>query len=249
MPVAPPQGGVGKGGTWPGMAPTAAAPPLPPPPPPPAAGPELTPEQAAALARAQQMASWGGFGFQEGGITDLPLEAAPDQQVAMAPPPAGMMPPEAPMGMEAPMGAEGPMQNQAVDQLIEQTMMAVLGELPPEEAEIVIAEFIDQFGEEAFQMLRELALQMAAPGAQTQGLIAGQGGGMDDQIPGMIGSQQPVAVSPGEFIVPADVVSGLGDGSSDAGAAKLDGMMDNVRMAKTGGIMQPRRISNTVLPV
>jgi len=195
------------------------------------------------------MASWGGFGFQEGGITDLPLEGAPDQQAAMAPPPAGMMPPEAPMGMEAPVGAEGPMQNQAINQLIEQTMMAVLGELPPEQAEIVIAEFIDQFGEEAFQMLREQALQMAAPGAQTTGLIEGQGGGMDDQIPGMIGSQQPVAVSPGEFIVPADVVSGLGDGSSDAGAAKLDGMMDEVRMAKTGGIMQPRRISNTVLPV
>ena len=177
----------------------------------------------------------GGFRrFEEGGITDIPPELA-DEQAVMAS--ADMLP------------AEAPIENEAANQLIEQTMMAVLGELPPEQAEIVIARFIDEFGEEAFQMLREQALQMAVPNAQTQGMIEGQGGGMDDQIPGMIGNQQPVAVSPGEFIVPADVVSGLGDGSSDAGAAKLDSMMDNVRMAKTGGIMQPRRISNTVLPV
>ena len=168
--------------------------------------------------------------FQEGGITDIPTDA-------------DMLPPEVPIESEA------PIENEAANQLIEQTMMAVLGELPPEQAEIVIARFIDEFGEEAFQMLREQALQMAVPNAQTQGMLEGPGGGMDDQIQGMIGNQQPVAVSPGEFIVPADVVSGLGDGSSDAGADKLDSMMNNVRMAKTGGIMQPRRISNRVLPI
>jgi len=69
-------------------------------------------------------------------------------------------------------------------------------------------------------------------------MIRGQGGGMDDKVPGMIGDQQPVAVSPGEFIVPADVVSGLGDGSSDAGAEKLDQMMDRVRMARGGNTKQ-----------
>jgi len=147
--------------------------------------------------------------------------------------------------------AEGGMIDPSADQatlLIEQTMMAVLGQLPEEEAEVIIVQFINEFGEEAFQMLREQALQAAVPGAQTEGMIQGPGGGMDDEIQGMIGSEQPVAVSPGEFIVPADVVSGLGDGSSDAGAAKLDGMMDEVRMAKTGGMMQPRQISNRVIP-
>ena len=147
--------------------------------------------------------------------------------------------------------AEGGMIDPSADQatlLIEQTMMAVLGQLPEEEAEVIIVQFINEFGEEAFQMLREQALQAAVPGAQTEGMIQGPGGGMDDQVQGMIGSEQPVAVSPGEFIVPADVVSGLGDGSSDAGAAKLDGMMDEVRMAKTGGIIQPGRISNRVIP-
>ena len=50
----------------------------------------------------------------------------------------------------------------------------------------------------------------------------------------MIGDQQPVAVSPGEFIVPADVVSGLGDGDTDAGADELDAMMNRVRVERTG---------------
>ena len=62
---------------------------------------------------------------------------------------------------------------------------------------------------------------------------------MDDLVQGMIGTQQPVAVSPGEYIVPADVVSGLGDGSTDAGVSELDGMLDRVRMERTGPTQQP----------
>ena len=145
----------------------------------------------------------------------------------------------------------GPAQQSAdpTQVLIEQTIMAVLGQLPEEQAEVVINQFISEFGEEAFQMLREQALQSVVPGAQTEGMIEGEGGGMDDQVPGMIGNQQQVAVSPGEFIVPADVVSGLGDGSSDAGADKLDAMMDDVRVAKTGGTIQPGPINNRVIPV
>jgi hypothetical protein len=152
--------------------------------------------------------------------------------------------------MGPPLEQEAPADNAVMDQLIDQTAMAILGQLPEEQAEIIITQFINEFGEEVFQMLREQVLQsVSGPEAQTQGMVQGQGGGMDDQVPGMIGDQQPVAVSPGEFIVPADVVSGLGDGSSDAGADKLDTMMDQVRMAKTGGMIQPKRISNTVLPV
>jgi hypothetical protein len=58
----------------------------------------------------------------------------------------------------------------------------------------------------------------------------------------MIGSEQPVAVSPGEFIVPADVVSGIGDGSSDAGAKKLDTMMERVRVERNGTAKQAPQI-------
>ena len=114
-----------------------------------------------------------------------------------------------------------------------------MGQVSEGEAEVIINMFIDQFGQEAFQMLREQALQSVVPNAQTEGVIKGKGGGMDDLVNGMIGDEQPVAVSPGEYIVPADVVSGLGDGSTDGGVAKLDGMLDRVRQERTGTTLQP----------
>jgi len=126
--------------------------------------------------------------------------------------------------------------------LVDQTAMALMGRLSEEETDLVIKRFIDEFGIEAFQSLRSQVLEGIVPGSQKEGLIRGQGGGMDDMIPGMIGDQQPVAVSPGEFIVPGDVVSGLGDGDSSAGAAELDAMMDRVRMERTGTTRQPAPI-------
>ena len=66
----------------------------------------------------------------------------------------------------------------------------------------------------------------------------GMGGGMEDNIMGMIGNQQRVAVSPGEYIIPADVVSMLGDGNSNEGSDKLDDMLDRVRTEKTGTTKQ-----------
>jgi hypothetical protein len=64
--------------------------------------------------------------------------------------------------------------------------------------------------------------------------LQGEGDGMSDGIPGVIGEQQKAALSDGEFVVPADVVSHLGNGSSRAGAKKLYSMMDNIRQARTG---------------
>ena len=135
-----------------------------------------------------------------------------------------------------PMAAGG---STSVDPLINQTIMAVLGRLPEEDAEVVINRFIDEYGTEAFQMLRNQALRSVVPGAQTEGLIKGEGGGMDDEVQGMIGDRQRVAVSPGEYIIPADVVSATGDGSTDAGAERFDQMIDAIRMEKTGTIEQP----------
>tara|TARA_A100001515_G_scaffold66864_1_gene53035 strand:- start:6197 stop:8314 length:2118 start_codon:yes stop_codon:yes gene_type:complete len=123
--------------------------------------------------------------------------------------------------------------------LLEQTRMALLGRLDEEESEIIINRFIDEFGLETFQQLRSVVLEDVVPDSQKEGLIEGVGSGMDDLVPGMIGDQQPVAVSPGEFIVPADVVSGLGDGDTNAGAKDLEGMMDRVRMERTGTTQQP----------
>ena len=125
------------------------------------------------------------------------------------------------------------------DRLIELAQQAIRGELAEEEAEVIIKMFIDELGEEAFTALREVTLEEIVPGSQKEGEIVGQGGGMDDLVQGMIGTQQPVAVSPGEYIVPADVVSGLGDGSTDAGVSELDGMLDRVRMERTATTQQP----------
>lgn len=131
------------------------------------------------------------------------------------------------------------------NQLLEMTVMAIRGELPDGSDE-VIARFIDTYGNDVFMQLREQVLQEVVPGAQTQGMIRGEGGGMDDEVMGMIGSSQPVAVSPGEYIVPADAVSGLGDGSSDAGAARLDELVENVRRARTGTAKQPAPIKESM---
>jgi hypothetical protein len=65
-------------------------------------------------------------------------------------------------------------------------------------------------------------------------MLKGPGDGMSDDIPAMIGKKQPARLADGEFVVPADVVSHLGNGSTDAGAKKLYGMMDKIRHARTG---------------
>jgi Domain of unknown function (DUF4214) len=73
-------------------------------------------------------------------------------------------------------------------------------------------------------------------------LLKGPGDGMSDNIPATIGSKQPARLADGEFVVPADVVSHLGNGSTDAGAQKLHSMMDNVRKARTGKKAQGKQI-------
>jgi len=73
-------------------------------------------------------------------------------------------------------------------------------------------------------------------------LLKGPGDGMSDDIPAKIGSKQPARLADGEFVVPADVVSGLGNGSTEAGARKLYAMMDKVRHARTGSKKQGKEI-------
>jgi hypothetical protein len=65
-------------------------------------------------------------------------------------------------------------------------------------------------------------------------MLKGRGDGMSDSIPATIGNKQPARLADGEFVVPADVVSHLGNGSTDAGAKRLYAMMDKVRQARTG---------------
>ena len=73
-------------------------------------------------------------------------------------------------------------------------------------------------------------------------LLKGPGDGMSDDIPARIGRRQPARLADGEFVVPADVVSGLGNGSTDAGAKQLYAMMDRVRRDRTGTKKQGKQI-------
>lgn len=132
------------------------------------------------------------------------------------------------------------------DNLIAETKAFILGE---SDDETVVERFVEMYGVEAFMELRETVLrEITNPAAQTSGLIEGRGnGGMDDDLLGTIGGKEAIAVSQEEFIVPADVVSMLGDGSSDAGANKLYKMMDDVRKQKTGTTQQAGKINDQMV--
>jgi len=63
-------------------------------------------------------------------------------------------------------------------------------------------------------------------------LLKGPGDGVSDDIPAVIGNKQPARLADGEFVVPARIVSELGNGSTDAGARKLYAMMDRIQNAR-----------------
>lgn len=80
-------------------------------------------------------------------------------------------------------------------------------------------------------------------------MLKGPGDGMSDSIPASISNKRPARLADGEFVVPADVVSGIGNGSTDAGARQLYAMMDKVRQKRTGTKKQGREINpRSVMP-
>lgn len=72
--------------------------------------------------------------------------------------------------------------------------------------------------------------------------LSGGGDGMSDSIPATINDKQPARLADGEFVVPADVVADLGNGSSNAGAKKLYAMMKKIRQARHGTSKQPPEV-------
>ena len=72
--------------------------------------------------------------------------------------------------------------------------------------------------------------------------LKGPGDGMSDDIPARIGGHQEARLANEEFVIPADVVSHLGNGSSEAGAKVLYKMMDKIRHARTGTTKQGKQI-------
>ena len=77
----------------------------------------------------------------------------------------------------------------------------------------------------------------------TARFLSGGGDGMSDSIKATINEKQPARLADGEFVIPADVVSHLGNGSSKAGAKQLYAMMDRVRSARTGHKSQGKQIN------
>jgi len=75
--------------------------------------------------------------------------------------------------------------------------------------------------------------------------LNGSTDGMADKVPARIDSGQEARLSDGEFVIPADVVSHLGNGNSDAGAKALHAMMDRVRKERTGNKKQGKEITAT----
>jgi hypothetical protein len=81
------------------------------------------------------------------------------------------------------------------------------------------------------------------------GYLDGPGDGMSDSIPATIEGKQPARLADGEFVIPADVVSHLGNGSTKAGSKRLYAMLDKVRHARTGNKKQGKQINpNKFLP-
>jgi len=76
-------------------------------------------------------------------------------------------------------------------------------------------------------------------------LLRGPGDGVSDSIPATIGNKRPARLADGEFVVPARIVSELGNGSTEAGARKLYAMMDRVQRARRGTVGKGKVAKNS----
>ena len=127
-------------------------------------------------------------------------------------------------------------------ELISRAVEAIQGR--SDSPEIVLGQFVARYGEDALRDLVERVQsgEFDMNAMVTEGQVNGVGDGMDDMIPATLEGEQDVVLSDGEFIVPADVVSGLGNGSTDAGSKALYEMMDRVREMRTGMTKQPEQV-------
>lgn len=132
-------------------------------------------------------------------------------------------------------GNTAPQMDPAVTQnLIAEAKAAILGQSDhPQEA---LQRFSSIFGQDALQQLAQ-----AVTGAQGQ--VQGAGDGVADLVPGSIDGADQVRLANDEHVLPADVVSGLGNGSSEQGHRLLKEMTARVRGAKTGASQMPGRIN------
>jgi hypothetical protein len=120
--------------------------------------------------------------------------------------------------------------------VVNEAKAALLNEHPrPREA---LARFESMFGGDALDVLRD---------KMVGGRITGAGGGMDDLIPGTIEGRQKVRLADGEFVLPAHIVSAIGDGSTDHGVRRLHEMMDSIYKQKYKSDGLPKRLKKGTL--
>ena len=179
-------------------------------------------------------------GLQTGIMSAMGPGGAPGQANPVEP-----TQPSGPVGMGVGF-AMGGMVDRAMEMddrtVVKEAMAAIMGQSPNPDAAIMM--FVDRFGEEALQMLMQ-----KAQGGQQGRYIEGPGDGLSDSIPAMVDGQQPSALSTGEFVVPADAVSHLGNGDNKTGAKELYGMIDRLRQARTGNPTPPPAIDQrSVMP-
>lgn len=114
----------------------------------------------------------------------------------------------------------------------------------------------NKFDEKGIQVAAGGGLMAMARGGMTQQfnlgdysdggrLLRGPGDGVSDSIPATIGNKRPARLADGEFVVPARIVSELGNGSTEAGARKLYAMMDRVQKARRGTVGKGRVAKNS----
>ena len=128
--------------------------------------------------------------------------------------------------------------------IIVNAVNALKGNMSEEQASIALAMFVNQYGKEA---LKDLITDVRDGEydnitGKMDGQVQGGGDGMSDSVPATIDGKQDLLASKDEYMVDAPTVAMIGNGSSDAGAKKLDKMREEVRKAATGSTMQPKQI-------
>jgi len=128
--------------------------------------------------------------------------------------------------------------------IIVNAVNALKGNIPEKQASVALAMFVNEYGEEA---LKDLVTDVRDGEydnvtGKMDGQVQGGGDGMSDSVPATIDGQQDLLASKDEYMVDAPTVAMIGNGSSDAGAKKLDKMREEVRKAATGSRIQPKQI-------
>jgi len=175
------------------------------------------------------------FGYSAGGIVDaMPAPEAYAQE-------------EMESGMQSFQLPEMDAGMKSRQSIVENAILAISNPAQHPNPEMARLDFVEAFGESAYAKLESRVLgRESSPspegGLVEQGFNAGGpvpvGDGMSDSVPANIDGVEPVALSEGEFVVPADVVSGLGNGSTNAGAQRLSELMADVRQSRTGTTSQ-----------